>query len=246
MCGVGAAQGAGNVSNVYCWGYNGAGELGRSLSTYDTATPLPLTGEIDGGPLGVISNAVQIAGGGAHFCALTSTHAILCWGATDYFECGPTTGAISIPSSGAETTCTVQPLAVTLPDSNEVPIQVSVGNAQSCALTQAGNVYCWGADDAHQLGSATPTENCVTWYQPDASIPCNGAPLKVAPLANVRRIFTTASTLVRPRYQQQRVVLGVQRPRPARTREHDAVRHAAKGARPDDQRRLLVRRLGGR
>ncbi len=137
MCGVAPTVDAGNVSNVYCWGTNSYGELGRPVEQGGAATPLPVTGDVDGGPLGVISNAVVIAGGGSHFCALTSTSRIFCWGADQVHECGPGEAGTNCPGGG-ETMCTAQPLEVTLGSGTDVLIALALGSVHSCALTVGG------------------------------------------------------------------------------------------------------------
>ncbi len=196
VCAVTPTVDASDESNVYCWGFNGNGELGRSASLYSTARPLPVVGEVDGGPLGSIPNAVQVAGGGSHFCALTNdrpTPKILCWGATDFLECGPVQGALTNPG-GDELTYVIQPMQVTLPDSTEVPIELALGAYHSCALTEAGNVYCWGIDDFFEIGSTPSTQVCFDPPGSDAALACTGTPTKVAGVANIQHIFASTGT----------------------------------------------------
>ena len=70
----------GLVSNgqVFCWGSNGAEELGRGTGRQNGAYPTPqpvLTGP--GAPL---SNVVGIVGHDLIFCGVTTTGAVYCWG----------------------------------------------------------------------------------------------------------------------------------------------------------------------
>jgi alpha-tubulin suppressor-like RCC1 family protein len=178
-CGVGPVLDAGDVSNVYCWGDNGSGELGRPIDGNFAFTPLPLTGDVDGGPLGVVPNAIAVAGGGYHFCAITSDGAILCWGDTDYLVSGPLLGPVC---NGNGDTCTPQPQPITLP-AGETPKDLALGNHHSCVLTASGNVYCWGADDAAQLGAASVAGPC-----PWDGGTCTGVPVQVSLPPHVRLV----------------------------------------------------------
>jgi alpha-tubulin suppressor-like RCC1 family protein len=185
VCGIGTIQdAAANESNIYCWGDNGYGELGRPVDQGGASMAEPVTGNLDGGPLGVIPNAVAIAGGGAHFCALTSTSRIFCWGSSDFFECGPGEAGTDCPGRGY-TTCTAEPLEVPFDAGGDPPIELALGEVHSCVLTQSGNVYCWGANDDYELGSAASPQYCT--YDGDAG--CSSLPLQVVGLSGIQRIF---------------------------------------------------------
>jgi alpha-tubulin suppressor-like RCC1 family protein len=184
-CGVAPIVDAGDVSNVFCWGTNSYGELGRPVEQGNAPTAVPVTGDLDGGPLGVISNVVSLAGGGSHFCALTSASRIFCWGADQVHECGPGEAGTNCPGGG-ETTCTAQPLEVTLGSGTDVPIALALGTVHSCALTQGGNVYCWGSNDSYELGAMTSPQACSYDGNDDAG--CSGAPIQVA-ITGIRKLF---------------------------------------------------------
>lgn len=49
-------------------------------------------------------------------------------------------------------------------------VQVAVGHWHSCALTEAGEVWCWGLNDAGQLGDGT-TQNRLAPVRVDTSTP---------------------------------------------------------------------------
>jgi len=180
-CGITLIPGAAPVSNVYCWGTNGESELGRPQNVFPTIAE-PVTGALDGGPTGAIPDAIAIAGGGDHFCALT--HVIYCWGGTEFYESGPLQGSTNCPG-GNETTCSDQPQPVTLP-SGEVPVAIALGFNHSCALAMSGSVYCWGWAEGSfgQLGNTGVTQMCTDGN--GATGPCTGTPVQVTGLANIQ------------------------------------------------------------
>ncbi|HEY3822307.1 MAG TPA: hypothetical protein VGL81_34315 [Polyangiaceae bacterium] len=180
-CGITLLADAGSISNVYCWGTNGEGELGRPV-TQSPSTAGPVTGILDGGPTGAITDAVAIASGGNHQCVLTSSHTILCWGGTEFYECGPAQGSTDCPG-GNETTCSAQPLPITLP-AGEVPVAIALGDVHSCALAMSGSVYCWGWGNANQLGNTSVTQTCTDTNM--ATGPCTGTPVKVTNLSGIQ------------------------------------------------------------
>lgn len=182
-CGLTLLPDAGSPSNVYCWGTNGEAELGRPYNLAITVAT-PVTGAIDGGPTGAIPDAIAVAGGGTHFCALTRAHEIECWGGTEFYESGPVQGPTDCPG-GNETNCSDQPQLVTLP-SGEIPTAIAVGEYHSCALAMSGSVYCWGWSNANQLGNTSVTQTCTDGD--GTTGPCTGTPVKVTGLSNIQTL----------------------------------------------------------
>lgn len=119
------------------------------------------------GALGVLSanpagaaqsvlHATALAAGANHNCAVTATSpavanaggAVVCWGRNDWGQLGNGTtsgSAAAVPvtglSSGVRT--------------------VSAGHSYSCALTEAGGVWCWGSNSSGQLGDGNTTDSAV-------------------------------------------------------------------------------------
>ena len=62
------------VGAIYCWGFNGNGELGDGTTT-NRATPVQVAGS---GTATLIFTAVTAGEG--HSCGLTVDHAVYCWG----------------------------------------------------------------------------------------------------------------------------------------------------------------------
>lgn len=138
------ACGLTSTGAVYCWGNNASGQLGNG-STTDSHTPVAVTL-----PAGV--SFAKLSAGGSHTCALTATGAAYCWG-----EDGQ--GQLGNGAAGSSAT----PVAVTLPGGVSGFAQLTAGGFHTCALTAAGDGYCWGDDSIYQLGngpagsSDTPT-----------------------------------------------------------------------------------------
>jgi len=64
-------------SAVWCWGYNGDGELGLGNMTNSPPTAVP-----------GLTTATQVAAGSEHTCALLASGAIQCWGSNKYGQVG--------------------------------------------------------------------------------------------------------------------------------------------------------------
>ncbi|HEX2858305.1 MAG TPA: hypothetical protein VHO26_12650 [Propionibacteriaceae bacterium] len=120
---------------VQCWGNNYNGTLGNG-STYDSYTPVNVAG--------LSSGVKQIAVGGAHACAITSSSTVVCWGDNQYGQLGDGT-----------TTDRTRPVTVG-GLSNVTAITASIGS--TCAIS-GGSVKCWGENDQSQLGNGGTTSS---------------------------------------------------------------------------------------
>ena len=65
-------------SLAYCWGGNGAGQLGDGTHT-ERLTPVRVAGGL---------RFVQISAGGAHTCAVTKNNLAYCWGKNSWGQLG--------------------------------------------------------------------------------------------------------------------------------------------------------------
>lgn len=120
---------------VRCWGANFAGQLGDGTHA-DAPTPVDVAG--------LPGPASAIAAGYAHTCALVAG-AVWCWGDNTFGEIGDGT-TVERPT----------PVAVT-GISQAVALGAGGGIAgtsfgHTCAVLLGGELRCWGADDAGQLG----------------------------------------------------------------------------------------------
>jgi alpha-tubulin suppressor-like RCC1 family protein len=117
---------------VACWGYNGYGQLGDGSSSNIRTTTVAVTG---------LSDAVALAAGRLHSCALKTSGAMVCWGRNGEGQLG-----------NGSTDGTTTPVAVSgLSDA----VAMAGGNAHSCALKASGAVVCWGYNGYGQLGDGT-------------------------------------------------------------------------------------------
>ncbi|HVZ72314.1 MAG TPA: hypothetical protein VHJ20_08060 [Polyangia bacterium] len=123
-----------NTANngIWCWGGNGAGQLGNN-STTSTPTPTPPTG-ISG----------RVFAGGQNTCAIdSSTGALSCWGANNVGQSG--TGSMSA------SVLTPQPTGL------KDVVSLALGMTHGCAVRLDGSLRCWGTNGNGQLGDGTTT-----------------------------------------------------------------------------------------
>jgi alpha-tubulin suppressor-like RCC1 family protein len=132
-CGL-AGEGA-----AYCWGANGAGQLGDE-SFVDSQRAVAVQGG---------HAFFSLAAGVDHTCGLTLDGAAYCWGANS-------TGALGDGTTNNRGTPTPVSRGLTF-------ASIAAGGEQTCALTPSGAAYCWGSNTYGQLGqrgapmSSTPS-----------------------------------------------------------------------------------------
>jgi alpha-tubulin suppressor-like RCC1 family protein len=172
------------AGGVKCWGSNTNGQLGDGTTTsrYQPADVPGLT-----------SGVSAITGGIGHFCALTTTGAVKCWGANEGGQLGDgsftqretpvdafglNTG-VTLLSAGMRHTCAAVngnalkcwgnniwsqlgersllnrnfPTDAVLPAGNITAL--AAGSGHSCAMIEGQGVQCWGANNVDQLGQNT-------------------------------------------------------------------------------------------
>jgi hypothetical protein len=146
---------------VWCWGYNGSGQLGDG-TTRQRPTPAPVTG---------VAGARALAVGQGHACALLLGGRVTCWGYTGV--AGPRVGndlglrGVSDLTAGNFSTCAVvggiphcfgqnydgkllapraqAAVATPTPLPGVAGVRsVALGIGYQCAIPLAGPVRCWG------------------------------------------------------------------------------------------------------
>lgn len=86
--------------------------------------------------------ATSISAGTYHNCAVTSTGGVLCWG-------NGTNGQLGNNSTNNSL------VPVTVPGLPNNMVQVSSGQAHTCAINAAGGAWCWGSNANGQLGNGS-------------------------------------------------------------------------------------------
>lgn len=103
---------------------------------------VPAKGDSHSDVASVVAQAVQVAAGNSHTCALDSGGGVVCWGNNGYGQLGD--GTIS----NKYTPVDVNGLGIGV-------TEIAAGRYHTCALTTSGGVKCWGWNDFGQLGDGT-------------------------------------------------------------------------------------------
>lgn len=188
-CGLLASSDAG-FGNVYCWGDDELGELAYppdSGQAFFGAQPVQMIA--DGGAVVPIHDAVTLATGDFHNCMIRASGQILCWGLSTLHATGGPLGPACSWNGSNGFNCQWNPAVVPLPASvpPDPPVELALGGLHSCALTQSGKVYCWGANYYGQLGAGNPQPACdVEGGPPPApgASACSPTPVLVQGLPN--------------------------------------------------------------
>ncbi len=142
---------------VKCWGKGDRGQLGNNAAPAFTTTPVSVQG---------ITNAIDIAAGANHTCALLADMTVKCWGDNTFRQLG---------SSNTESFKNTPVSVASLTD----VVAVAAGEDYNCArkaggtiLNPGGAVICWGRNTQGQLGigsvsssvsnAQTPVRNITT------------------------------------------------------------------------------------
>ena len=124
-----------------CWGLNYRGQLGDG-TTRMRPSPVPVSGL---GP-----DVADISAGEAHACAATTDGGVWCWGQNDRGQLGDGTRA-------AQRTAPVAVVGL----GGIARLGPSIEARHSCAISGAGDLWCWGANDRAQLGNGTTADSRV-------------------------------------------------------------------------------------
>ena len=131
---------------LYCWGLDGSGQLGN-LADGDQSAPVQVAG--------AATDWASVSTGDTHTCARKTSGRLYCWGLDNAGQVG----------NGGTNTDQGTPAEVAGAATDWST--VSAGAFHTCARKTSGRLFCWGFDDAGQLGDGgTPTDR--------------GAPVQVA------------------------------------------------------------------
>ena len=132
---------------AWCWGKNGTGELGTSQTLRDC---YDLAGGSEVGPCTETPTAVEtgetftaISAGTDATCALAADGRAWCWGGVHWTH----DGTRWVEQRGSRV-----PTAV---PGGRAFRSVSTGENHACALTAAGEPWCWGTNASGELGTGT-------------------------------------------------------------------------------------------
>lgn len=134
---------------VRCWGHNSSKQLGPQAAG-DEPNPIQVPG---------LDDVTQVEAGGASTCALTSDGTVHCWGSNCSGQLGDGSSAVC---GRFEQSKRAEPGEV--PDLPEI-VQIDMGSNHVCALSRSGDVYCWGANSAGQIGDPDVGQNTLTPVQ---------------------------------------------------------------------------------
>ncbi len=127
------------AGGVVCWGGNSEGQLGNR-KRQNSRSPVAVKG--------LSSGVTAISAGSSHTCAITDTGKVRCWGSGRQGQLGV--------RAVIDSRVPVEVVGLSLG-----AVAVSAGGGHSCAITRAGGVACWGANDSGQLGDTTTSSSAL-------------------------------------------------------------------------------------
>lgn len=146
------ACGLGEDGKTYCWGDNSVSELGQGL-TRPCYRDCPYVRTPVSVPAPVRFTTVDTRS--AYVCALGEDGMPYCWGGsspwTFGWESAPAANQCGIPPNPLYG-CVGTPLRI---EGSPALRSLYVGNGFNCGLTAEGEAYCWGSNNAGQLGDGT-------------------------------------------------------------------------------------------
>jgi alpha-tubulin suppressor-like RCC1 family protein len=126
-----------------CWGALGHFDGAFSDVIGSTIDQTPAQGTT----VDVGGDVTQVSLGLFHGCVLLSSGSVRCFGLGDF----PSTGQLGY-ANGSDVGDDETPASAGDVDIGGKVMQIAAGWDHTCALLEAGNVRCWGAGDAGQLG----------------------------------------------------------------------------------------------
>ncbi len=138
---------------VYCWGQNTYGQLGNnSLDNSSVPVRVVKGNSIEADNDGTfLANIKKISVGSSYACAVSNSGYVYCWGVnTSYQLADGTSVSKGYPARVVKGSSVAGDNDGTY--LSNINFIATGGSGSSCAVSSAGNVYCWGANTAGQLG----------------------------------------------------------------------------------------------
>ena len=132
-------------TGIKCWGDNHWGQLGANYAEDNTDEPQQV--------VGVGPGVKSLSGGFGHTCAIAESGGALCWGLNVFGELG--NGSIDFDQcdDGDLMKCPRHPVPESVIGLSSSTSGITAGGAHTCAWTESGQLYCWGAGGVGQLGN---------------------------------------------------------------------------------------------
>lgn len=123
---------------LYCWGSNSDGQLGKPPSMVGRVGATQLNEVADRIEL---KNVADVSLGNSHSCALDSDGFVYCWGSNIYGQLGRgwTRDDLYVPK--------------VVPNLTKI-VELDSGGDTTCARSSAGKMFCWGKGDVGQIGNS--------------------------------------------------------------------------------------------
>ena len=155
---------------IRCWGFNQDGQLGNGDPSIDGTAEIYETKPVQ---VRGVTQAVSVATGAYHTCAVLASGTVQCWGYNG-------DGRLGNGASGGRSTT---PTAVVGMPAGATAVAVVAGNYHTCALLSDKTVKCWGDNSYDQLGCGSST------------LPGSTVPVTVVTNASTLSPLTNVTTL---------------------------------------------------
>jgi len=164
-CAITDTSAADDSGALYCWGRNSHAQLAKTASDNGaTNWSLSLQNKILPPAPDNTDNWIKVDAGASHTCGIKNTDELWCWGDNLTNQMGQNTANPADPTDPVNT----QTIPVAVADTW---IDVAVGGytndtdhlagGHTCAIKTDGTLWCWGENDAYQLGDQTTTNRTI-------------------------------------------------------------------------------------
>jgi alpha-tubulin suppressor-like RCC1 family protein len=143
ICGVAATH------EAYCWGDFEGGRRGDPTIGFDTSYATFDPNVVGGNLL-----FAQVAAGSTGTCGLTTEGQAFCWGSNAFGALGDPSASVQQECGLARPPCAPGPVPVA---NGQQFTEISGASGHICARTAGGAIWCWGQNDASQIGTAAQT-----------------------------------------------------------------------------------------